>query len=163
MITIVVAEAEDMSTIQDIALRVWPVTYGKILAKEQLEYMLASFYSMEALLKNGAEGQYFILAREGDLVLGFASFEHFEQDKKTKIHKLYLLAESQGKGVGKLLVDYIATNALQNQSTILGLNVNRYNKALGFYQKLGFTITKQEDIPIGNGYLMEDYVLERPL
>jgi hypothetical protein len=39
------------------------------------------------------------------------------------------------------------------------LNVNKYNKAKFFYEKLGFTITKEEVIDIGNDYVMDDYVM----
>jgi ribosomal protein S18 acetylase RimI-like enzyme len=39
------------------------------------------------------------------------------------------------------------------------LNVNRNNKALGFYQKFGFVILREEDIDIGNGYFMNDYIM----
>jgi hypothetical protein len=43
------------------------------------------------------------------------------------------------------------------------LNVNRFNKAVQFYQYLEFTIIKEENIDIGDGYLMEDYVMEQKL
>ena len=43
------------------------------------------------------------------------------------------------------------------------LNVNRFNKAIYFYQKNQFEIVEEVDIEIGNGYLMEDYVMKRNL
>ena len=50
--------------------------------------------------------------------------------------------------------------ALKNECTSLILNVNRFNNAVQFYQHLGFRIVKEENIDIGNGYLMEDYVMD---
>jgi ribosomal protein S18 acetylase RimI-like enzyme len=44
--------------------------------------------------------------------------------------------------------------------TYLELNVNRQNTAIGFYKKLGFKIIAEEDIPIGNGFFMNDYVMQ---
>jgi ribosomal protein S18 acetylase RimI-like enzyme len=38
--------------------------------------------------------------------------------------------------------------------------VNRDNPAIQFYQKFGFEIIDKEDIDIGNGFLMEDYVMK---
>ncbi|MCW2118838.1 GNAT family N-acetyltransferase [Flavobacterium sp. 7A] len=163
MITIEVAGKKDLNLIQKIAYQVWPVAYGEILSKEQMVYMLESFYSIATLSDNYDKGCHFILAKEGDAVLGFAGFEHFDVLERTKIHKIYLLPESQGKGVGKLLVDYIGTRAIEKQFETLLLHVNRFNKALGFYEKLGFKIIEEVDIEIGNGYLMEDYVMERLL
>jgi hypothetical protein len=43
------------------------------------------------------------------------------------------------------------------------LNVNKYNSAQDFYKKLGFCIDYEEVIDIGNGYVMDDYVMEKEL
>lgn len=164
MIRIVKATTADLKTITEIAHKTWPFTYGEILSEAQLSYMLEAFYSVESLQKNIADGHEFILAKEEEKALGFASFEHHYQNKNsTKIHKIYMLPESQGKGIGKLLIDAIEKLAVENKSESLLLNVNRFNKALGFYEKMGFTITEEIDIEIGSGFLMEDYVMEKNL
>lgn len=46
-------------------------------------------------------------------------------------------------------------------ATVLELNVNRQNKARIFYEKFGFVIVEEKDIPIGNGYFMNDYVMQK--
>ncbi|OYX80704.1 MAG: GNAT family N-acetyltransferase [Flavobacteriales bacterium 32-34-25] len=164
MIHIVKATVADLKTITEIAYKTWPLTYGEILSKAQLEYMLNAFYSESALRANIENGQEFILAKEADIVLGFASFEHhYEDGNTTKIHKIYILPETQGKGIGKLLIDAIAQFAKENQSQMLLLNVNRFNKALTFYQKLGFKIIQEIDIELEQGYLMEDYIMEKKI
>ena len=81
----------------------------------------------------------------------------------TKIHKIYLLPETQGKGIGKSVIESIGKLAVENNSSSLFLNVNRFNKALHFYEKTGFKIIDEVDIEIGNDYLMEDYVMEKRL
>ena len=50
--------------------------------------------------------------------------------------------------------------AIENHQKAIFLNVNKYNKARFFYEKLGFTIVKDEVIEIGNGYVMDDFVME---
>ncbi len=164
MIQIVKATNEDLHTIANIAYKTWPVAYGEILSQAQLEYMLDAFYSEEALKANIANGHEFILAVENEVALGFASFENdYQKTSSTKIHKIYMLPESQGKGVGKLLIENIEKTAIDKGSNNLLLNVNRFNKAIGFYQKMGFSIIQEIDIEIGLGYLMEDYVMEKEL
>jgi GNAT superfamily N-acetyltransferase len=165
MITITEATSNDFKTIQEIAHQTWPVTYGEILSKVQLDYMLAAFYSEEALNENVSEkGHRFLLANEENVALGFASYEHnYNQNPVTRIHKIYILPQTQGKGIGKLLIDAIENLAKENHSTALSLNVNRFNKALTFYQKIGFEIIAQEDIELDHGYLMEDFVMEKQL
>ena len=107
---------------------------------------------------------HFVLANEGNQTLGFASFEwNYDNQKQTKIHKIYILPSAQGKGVGKALIDYIATEARKQGSLTLCLNVNRFNKAITFYEKMGFSIISEVNIELEYGYLMEDYVMERPV
>lgn len=152
----------DIPTIREIAYNSWPSTYGHILSQEQLEYMLGLFYSDESLtVQMEGKGHQFILAKEDDAVLGFASFEHgYLGQNTTRLHKIYLLPEAQGKGAGKLLIDLVIKSATENQSVAVSLNVNRFNKAVTFYQKMGFEIIGEEDLEIGQGYLMEDYKME---
>ncbi|RZJ52056.1 MAG: GNAT family N-acetyltransferase [Flavobacterium sp.] len=165
MITISEATVNDIKTIQDITYKTWPITYGEILSKEQLKYMLDLFYSNEALTTQLQKGeQLFYLISDENSVLGFIGIEHhYHKEAVTKIHKIYLLPETQGKGIGKMVVEKIGKLALENNSRSLLLNVNRFNKALNFYEKIGFKIIDEVNIEIGNGYLMEDYVMEKKI
>lgn len=164
MIEIKEAQPNEFNIIQDIAHKTWPVAYGNILSGDQISYMLERFYATEALSANLDDGHHFLLAKENDDVLGFASFVHDEPEKSiTKIPKIYVLPQTQGKGIGQKLMEAIEHQARQHRATKLTLNVNRFNKALTFYQHLGFEIVAETDIDIGRGYLMEDYIMEKPL
>lgn len=164
MIEIKEALPNEFNIIQDIAYKTWPSTYGKILSNSQLEYMLDLFYSIEGLNKNVGIGHHFLIAKENETPLGFASYVHnYPENGVTKIPKIYILPEAQGKGIGKLLIEAIEMQARKNHSTKVTLNVNRSNPAIGFYEKIGFVITGQEDIELEHGYLMEDYIMERTL
>jgi len=162
---IAIAETNDYETIRDIAYKTWPLTYGSILSKEQLDYMLELFYSVEALQENANEKKHhFLLAEENNEALAFLSYEHHYQEKPvTRIHKIYILPETQGKGIGKLLIDRVEALANEVKSEKLSLNVNRYNNAQFFYKKLGFEIVGEEDVKLDHGYLMEDYIMEKLL
>lgn len=165
MTNIIPATPSDFPTIKALAYAIWPATYGPILSKEQVDYMLGAFYSEATLLENYLEkGHRFLLVKEDGDALGFASYEHNYQDRNvTRIHKIYLLPETQGRGLGKLLIEEIEKIALENKAEALSLNVNRYNKAQHFYTKIGFEIVGEEDIELEYGYLMEDYIMEKQL
>lgn len=165
MITISEATVKDIKTIQKITYKTWPVTYGKILSKGQLDYMLDLFYSDKALINQfEKKEQLFYLISEDEAALGFIGIEHnYKNETVTKIHKIYLLPETQGKGIGKKAIEQIEKMALENHSTALSLNVNRFNSALSFYKKIGFEVINEVNIDIGNGYFMEDYILEKSL
>jgi GNAT superfamily N-acetyltransferase len=165
MIRIQDTTAADYPTIQNLAHRTWPHTFGTILSKEQIAYMLEWMYSLPALQEQvEKKGHRFLLAMEGTVPLGFASYEHkYKQEPVTRIHKLYVLPDIQGKGIGKLLIHHIGQLARQHASQALNLNVNRYNAAVAFYQHMGFKIVREENIAIGEGFLMEDYVMQKEL
>lgn len=162
--TITEVQPNEFHLIQYIVDRTWPVAYGEILSKAQLDYMIALFYSLEALNKNVENGHQFYFAKENGVVLGFLGIEHhYKGNPVTRIHKIYMLPESQGKGVGKLLIEKASELAKENHSEKLSLNVNRFNPAIHFYEKLGFENIGSEDVEIGNGYLMEDFMMEKKL
>ena len=147
--------------IKDLAYTIWPSTYGEILSGEQLNYMLDNFYSVENLENQMDLGQVFELLFEDNNVIGFVAYEfNCKETGLLKIHKIYLLQETQGKGFGKFMIDEVVKIAKGKNQKGVFLNVNKYNKAQFFYEKLGFAITKEEVIDIGNDYIMDDYVME---
>ncbi len=166
MITLETAkQAEHFKAIQQIAHTTWPVTFGAILSPTQIQYMLEMMYSSEALEAQVInKGHIFILAKAEEQYLGFVSFEHsYQGSNKTKIHKIYILPDTQGKGIGKRLLDEVTLLAKNTQNTVLILNVNRDNSAIVFYEKMGFQKTAEEDIDIGNGFFMNDAVMEKEI
>ena len=165
MLLLAEAAIQDFKTIREIAYKSWPNTYGSILSKEQIDYMLDLFYSEKTLLKNlNEKGHRFLLVNEGEVCLGFASYEHnYLNQNCTRLHKIYLLPEAQGKGAGKLLIEAVENLAKENQSVLVSLNVNKFNKAISFYKKIGFEVVSDEEILLDHGYKMEDYKMEKKL
>jgi ribosomal protein S18 acetylase RimI-like enzyme len=157
----IVCNKDQLSIVSDLAYAIWPATYGEILSKAQLDYMLANFYAITNLENQIDAGQVFELIFEDNNIIGFVSYEfNCKKTKLLKIHKIYLLPEKQGKGFGKFMIDKIVRIAKSNDQKGIYLNVNKYNKARFFYEKLGFVVSKEEVIDIGNGYVMDDYVME---
>lgn len=155
----------DIEMIRELACSVWPVAYKKILSPEQLTYMLDLFYSNAALTAQLHSGHHFIIAYENKHAVGFASYSIKSSNNPEiyRLHKLYVLPGIQKKGTGSNLLSYIIDSIKLSGAKILELNVNRYNEAFNFYNKLGFTILREEDIDIGEGYFMNDYVMEKVL
>lgn len=152
---------EDIPLIRELTFRVWPQTYAATLSQEQINYMLEMMYSESSLTKQmKEEGCDFVLVYENDNPVGFASFSEVEAGT-WKLHKIYILPNQQGKGTGRFVIDYIINEIKKIQASSLQLQVNRYNKAKNFYEKLGFSVIKTADFDIGNGFFMNDYVMEK--
>lgn len=156
------ANTEHIRVIINLTKKIWPVAYGEILSKAQLDYMIDKFYSETALREQiEVKGHIFYLAQdENDKFVGFLSYEINCEPNKTKIHKIYVLPETQGTGLGKQFFELVKEKAIENNQKAIFLNVNKYNNAIHFYTKLGFAKVKDEVIDIGNGYVMDDYVME---
>lgn len=163
MIDIIQASQDQLSKVQKIAHQTWPVTFSNILTPEQIQFMLHWMYDLKALEQQVNEkGHVFLLAKEEDEFLGFAAYEvHCQGQAKTKIHKIYILPGTQGKGIGKKLISHIKDIAFMNGDKYLYLNVNRFNEnAISFYKHIGFYEAYREVIDIGNGFIMDDIVME---
>ena len=162
MNSIKVAGYKDLHVINHLAHTIWPDAYGKILSPHQMSYMLDKIYSLTSLQTQVTNLKHnFILVYADDIPVGFASFSPKENERTIyRLHKIYLLPEQQGTGTGKMLLAYIIREAKAAGASSLELNVNRQNIARNFYAKQGFLIKKEEDIHIGEGYFMNDYVME---
>lgn len=156
------AGTNDIELIRSLCMDVWPQTYAPILAAGQIQYMLDQMYSAEALNKQLGEGQEFLIVYNANVAIGFASFSKTAANIY-KLNKIYILESQQGRGIGKLVVDYVINEIIPKGATALQLNVNRFNKAKAFYEKIGFISIRAEDIDIGNGYFMNDYIMEKTL
>jgi diamine N-acetyltransferase len=160
---IVKAKFGDAPIIKNIAYKVWPIAYGEILSQEQLHYMLNEFYSIEALmhdLRNTSKPYYIAYSNTNEPIAFLGLIVH---KNYCKVNRIYVLPNQQGAGLGKQLMHLAYTIAKQNDCKHITLNVNKYNKALNFYANEGFTIKEAIVIDIGQGYIMDDYVLEKLL
>lgn len=159
------ATIADYEFIYNIAIVTWESTYGDILTADQFNYMINLMYSPDAIKNQMTEkGHHFYMVEDNaGKPFGFCSYEINHEPGKTKIHKLYVLPQTHGKGVGRAFTDLVEDAAKQNNNTSIILNVNRFNPAYHFYLKVGFLNRGEDNVDIGNGYLMEDYLMEKPL
>jgi GNAT superfamily N-acetyltransferase len=157
------AAPEDWQTIQTIAYHTWPHTFGEAMPKEQIDYMLALIYNEQSLKQQMITGRHqFLLTLNNADPVGFASYElNYRNAPQLMIHKIYLLPQSQGLGIGTKIFDYLTGVAKRNEQKQLRLKVFYKNeKTAGFYRKYGFTIAGTESADIGNGYIILDNVME---
>ena len=164
LISIRPAEPDDINTIGFLAQQIWPIAYDGIVPPDQLRYMLNLFYSPAALRRQMVDERHqFLLVEQGEEAIGFASWGAMKDAGLFKLHKLYVLPGQQGKGLGRSMLQFIFGVIGPEGAKVLRLNVNRFNKARQFYEKLGFRVVGEEDVDIGNNYFMIDYIMEAPV
>ena len=159
---IALATTADIPVIIDIHQNTWEPTYREILSPEQIKFMSEEFYSTAALENSISEkGHQFLILHADSVPCGFASLSE-EMPKNFKLHKIYILPSVQGTGAGKYLISAAENFAKERGANTISLNVNRYNRARYFYEKMAYHIIREEDIPVGP-YWMNDFVLEKKL
>ncbi len=159
-------EITDVAKIQKIAYETWPTTFGQVIPEEQINYMLQLIYNEESLKKQILEkGHNFILAEKENKSLGFTSYEiNYNSEPQLMIHKLYILPETQGLGIGTKFLTLLTEIAQQNNNNQLRLKVYFENtKAIGFYEKYGFNKIGTETTGIGNNYSILDNIMIKKL
>lgn len=151
---------QECGIIQTMIHEIYPATYGEILSKEQIDFMLKKSYTIDALAAAMAGGQEFFIVYDLDgNALGFIALQD-KGERILRIEKLYLLPDLQGRGLGRLLVSFAMDEAKNRQRPTVELNVNRNNKAYYFYLKQGFQVVKEVDIPY-YGFVLDDYVMQK--
>ena len=162
MYTIRNATIPDIPLIRELVFQVWPQTYRGLLSDAQIDYMLEMMYSETSLREQIEQGSRFIIIEEENVPVGYAAFQEMEPSI-FKLHKIYVLPSQQGKGTGRYMIDYITSEISKEDATALQLQVNKKNRARYFYEKLGFRILREFKVDIGNGYFMDDYLMELTL
>lgn len=151
---------DDVIIVHQLARTIWPEAFKDILEPAQIEYMLEWMYNVNTLTEQAQTGHLFYMITSDGVPKGFIGLEPNYPDVGTlRIHKLYVQANAHGLGLGKALLEKALEVGRELDVATINLNVNRYNKAVDFYKHHGFQIVKEEDIKIGKGYLMEDYVM----
>lgn len=154
---------EEAEALVELAGRVWRAHYPAIISSQQIEYMLAQRYQPVLVRQLVARGDLWLAARAGDMLVGFAH-GHPLADGDYKLDKLYVDIDWQRRGIGGRLIAELARRARDHGYTRLALRVNRQNKpAIEAYLKHGFSVATVVLEEIGEGFVMDDYVMTRIL
>lgn len=153
----------DVDAVAALARTVWQATYPALISQAQIDAMLADRYAaarMRAQLDDPAHTWY--VAWQGDIAAGFAH-AYLDSDA-CKLDKLYVHPAQQRQGVGAALLAAVETWARARHARRLRLQVNRGNtQALHAYAKYGFAIVESRVFDLGNGFVMDDHIMEKPL
>jgi ribosomal protein S18 acetylase RimI-like enzyme len=159
------ATEADLPAIARLAEVIWRAHYPDIISPAQIDFMLAKMYSLDVLrdelrLRAIRYDRLFV----GEEFVGFASYGPTGQPTTFKLHKLYLLLEQHGQGLGSLLLGHCEREVSRLGARSLVLAVNKGNsKAIAAYKRNGFTIKESVVVDIGGGFVMDDYVMEKEL
>jgi ribosomal protein S18 acetylase RimI-like enzyme len=155
-----VAAKQHVEIVAELAKEIWTEHYTPIIGKDQVEYMLARFQSTQAIAEQIADGFLYFLIREGDLFIGYLSV--LPKEGELFLSKIYVLSSYRGKGHGRKAVRFIEELAKERGLKKIVLTVNKNNRSsIKAYEAFGFTIVGAVVQDIGNGFVMDDYRMEK--
>lgn len=146
-----------------IATSIWHEYFPCILSDEQIDYMVEQFQSQSAITAQmEKEGYEYFFIKQGDEVLGYAGV--CPKDGKLLLSKFYLKKEHRGHGYARQAMDFLVALCKNRGLCCIWLTVNRMNAhSIQVYQAMGFTIAKSQVADIGNGFVMDDYIMEKSI
>ena len=157
----VLGEEDLAQRISGLAYRIWHEWYSGVIPEEQIDYMLDTYHSRDAILKEMDEGYVYKVYTEDGKDIGYCGYH--DEGGRVYIGKLYLLREYRGRGHGREMFDEIERYARSVNAESMYLRVNKSNPTVDIYKKEGFSVIGTPVSDIGNGFVMDDYIMEKPL
>ena len=144
--------------LSNVASSIFVDYYTDLIGKAQAEYMADMFLSEENLLKEINNGAVCKLMFVNGIPVGFTEYKL--DDDRVFLSKLYLHATFRGKKLGRELLNDVIKYTKDNNRSKIYLTCNKYNPTLKKYLKMGFKQIDDVVSDIGQGYVMDDYIME---
>lgn len=154
-----IIEKDDIKDVSDMAYVIWREHYSAIISKEQIEYMLEKFQSPSAIADAISDGyEYYFITTEDENV-GYVGIK--TQQDKLFLSKIYILATYRGKGFAYEAVNHLCGLCKQRGLNAIWLTVNKNNSSVQRYERIGFKIVDTLVSDIQDGFVMDDYVMQK--
>ena len=154
------SEAEILE-VSALAHEIWREYYGGLLSPDQIEYMLQNMQSPGPIREQIAGGYEYRLVRRAGVPIGYVAYRLNDPQGKMFVSKVYLRREERGRGYFRDILSLIDAAARDARQEAMWLTVNRGNSSADVYRACGFETVREQDVDIGGGYEMNDYVMTR--
>jgi len=155
-----VSDKNQMKTIEEFAYKIWHEHYTPIIGTNQVEYMLEKFQSVKAMTEQIQNGFLYFLCEYDNKTIGYMSVNI--SDGALFLSKFYVASAQRGKGYGRKMISYLETLAKEKSLNRISLTVNKDNAgSINMYKKVGFVICGTAVKDIGEGFIMDDYQMEK--
>jgi diamine N-acetyltransferase len=158
---IAVTTQDQIAIVESLAREIWTEHYTSIIGKDQVQYMLDKFQSKYAIsIQITEEGvRYFLIEEEGHYI-GYIGVQ--SKGEELFLSKIYIRADERGKGFGKKAVQFLEDIARKLKLKKISLTVNKNNiGAVKAYERMGFKNLGPVVQDIGNGFIMDDFIMEK--
>ncbi|MCI6675915.1 MAG: GNAT family N-acetyltransferase [Clostridiales bacterium] len=157
-----VESEEEIELLAATANEIWHEYFPCILTNDQIDYMVAKFQSKQPMTEQIQDGYLYYLVKMDDTIIGYIGLH--PEEEKLFLSKLYLKKEARNHGYASKMLAFIEHTAKELRLNAIYLTVNKYNEhTIAVYKNKGFVTIKDQVADIGNGFVMDDYVMEKAL
>lgn len=159
-----ISNDEQLNILAGVANEVWHEFFPCILSDEQIDYMVDKFQSYDAMKKQMEDGYEYFFHKDNDEICGYMGIHEETEEKKMFLSKLYLKKEHRGKGYAGQTLKELFKMSRERGLNIVWLTVNKHNEhTIEVYEHMGFAKARTQVADIGNGFVMDDYIMEKVL
>ena len=160
----------DAETVARIGSETFYETWRPVNTEEDMQHYIAGAFDIEKITNDlSNEGNTFLLAESEGGIVGYAklrrdrTYEVFGDEKVIELERIFVACDSQGKKIGKALMDECLAIARQEGHSWFWLGVNIDNvKAIEFYKRYGFEIFGKKQFRLGDA-VDDDYLMKLKL
>lgn len=159
-----VTEQCDIQAVAELANEIWNEYFVDLIGQAQVDYMLDHYQSVSAITAQLESGQQYYLLKLDNKLVAYVSLVSDSPRDKVMISKLYVKQAIRGEGVGLYLLDFVKGQCKRKGIHSIWLTVNRNNQStIDWYLRRGFKVTAETRKDIGEGYFMDDFIMEMAL
>lgn len=158
---------EQIRDLAAMADEIWHEYWPGLIGKEQTDYMVEQFQSFGALIRDIRNGEYeywFLVDDQSgeDRIVGYTGGKMELSTKRFFISKIYLYASERGKGYASRVIHFYERLCEMRKLEAMYLTVNKDNDlAIRAYKAKGFETIESAETDIGDGFIMDDYIMEK--
>ena len=160
-----VQTSDDRARLAALADEIWHEYWPALIGEAQTDYMVERFQSLEAIERDMAEHAYeYWLVRDEDngRAVGYTGGRVEAETNRFFISKIYLRAEERGRGFASQTVRFYENLCRKRGLSAMYLTVNKHNDlAIRAYRAKGFETIDAVETDIGDGFVMDDYIMEK--
>lgn len=171
-----VREGADQETLATLAAEIWGEYWPARIGQAQTDYMVEKFQSLAAIRRDMSEHayEYWFLcvpadqstsayrAEGGLAIVGFTGGHVEPETDRFFISKIYLLAPERGKHYASRVVEFYTQLCLDRGLRAMYLTVNKHNEmGIRAYVAKGFETIDSVVTDIGQGFVMDDFIMEK--
>ena len=160
MIEFKIVDKERIKELAELASGIWHEYWPCLLSPEQIDYMVEKFQSEKAIIEQikNENYAYFFIIKNG---INCGYFGISRKEDYLFLSKLYLKKEYRHQGIGRLAFEKVTEIAKDFGYSSIKLTVNKNNKkTIDTYLKYRLAIVDKAVTDIGNGFVMDDYIME---